>query len=156
MYIKNPNTRRDIHVPENYGGNAFKNNIYTDIVPPADDIPNSDITDIADNAPISPPLTDVPTTVSHSQKLSPQLPVNLSDSSQVFSTQESPRSAQGSIFSSLLPSVTSSHHFPFGHGIGSEELFILGMMLLIYMSPNDTGEVDSELLLLLCILLFSG
>lgn len=157
MYIKNPSSRRDIHVPENYGGNAFKNNIYTDIVPPAEDITSSTPADIADNSQTIPPRTVAPPPLSYTQKLSPQLPIQLTDSTQAQGSDAKAHSTtQSSIFSSLLPSVTSSRHFPFGHGIGSEELFILGIMLLIYMSGNDADEVDSELLLLLCILLFSG
>ncbi len=66
------------------------------------------------------------------------------------------QSRPASPLSSILPSLSLGSNFPFGHGLGSEELFILGMMLLVYTSGENGGEVDSELLLLLCILLFSG
>ena len=65
-------------------------------------------------------------------------------------------SRDGSIFSSLLPFASSSSNFPFGHGIGGEELLILGVMLLVYLSGNERGKVDNEFLLLLGLLLFSG
>ncbi len=61
-----------------------------------------------------------------------------------------------SIFSSLLPRADLSRHFPFGHGIGSEELLILAVMLMVFLSGNERGEVDSEFLLLLGLLLFAG
>ena len=61
-----------------------------------------------------------------------------------------------SIFSSLLPRGNLSSHFPFGHGIGSEELLILAVMLMVFLSGNECGEVDSEFLLLLGLLLFAG
>lgn len=155
MYIKNTRGRGELSVPENYGGNAFKNNVYTDIVPQEDD-PSPQPA-----SPSEPPRTDIGSARAVTQKISPSLPIRLAgdgenigaDPSELGQTR---RPQQGSIFSSLLPSITSSHHFPFGHGIGSEELFILGIMLLIYMSGNSTDEIDSELLLLLCILLFSG
>ena len=61
-----------------------------------------------------------------------------------------------SLLSSLLPNFDLSKHFPFGHGIGGEELLILAVMLIVFVSGNDRGEVDSELLLLLGLLLFAG
>ncbi len=61
-----------------------------------------------------------------------------------------------SIFSSLLPKGALSSHFPFGHGIGSEELLILAVMLMVFLSGNESGEVDSEFILLLGLLLFAG
>ena len=57
-----------------------------------------------------------------------------------------------SIFSSLIPHGAFTNNFPFGHGIGYEELLILGIMLSIYV----LGEADSEIMMLLSILLFAG
>ncbi len=59
---------------------------------------------------------------------------------------------QGSLFASMLGDGIFKNNFPFGHGLGSEELLILGVMLAIYAS----GEADGELMLLLGILLFAG
>ena len=61
-----------------------------------------------------------------------------------------------SLLSALLPPTLSSSHFPFGHGLGSEEILILAIMLLIFLSGNERGEVDNEALLLLGFLLFAG
>jgi hypothetical protein len=57
----------------------------------------------------------------------------------------------------LLPdSSGSAGRFPFGHGIGSEELIILAMMLLVYLSEEDGGKGDYEFLFILGLLLFAG
>lgn len=61
-----------------------------------------------------------------------------------------------SLLSAFLPPAASSSHFPFGHGLGSEELLILAIMLLILLSGNEKGESDNEALLLLGFLLFAG
>ncbi len=132
MYSRGPRERKTVNVPENYSGNAFRNNIYTDIVPEAPKEPEPQTR----QEPISPVLPSVIETVA----------------------EERPHKEHNSksLFSSLLPNLSSSSKFPFGHGIGSEELFILGIMLLIYTAGDTDQPMDSELLLLLCILLFSG
>ena len=58
------------------------------------------------------------------------------------------------LLSSLFPSKSLKNHFPFGHGIGSEEILILGIMSLIFFS--DDKEPDGELIMLLALLLFAG
>lgn len=133
MYSRGPRERETVNVPENYSGNAFRNNIYTDIAPP---LPDEAEGQRQQNAPAAPALPTVIETVA----------------------EERPHTEHGikSIFSSLLPNFSSNSRFPFGHGIGGEELFILGIMLLIYTAGDETQPMDSELLLLLCILLFSG
>ncbi|MBE6548349.1 MAG: hypothetical protein E7667_05695 [Ruminococcaceae bacterium] len=138
MYSRNSRVTESITVPENYSGNAFHNNIYTDLVP-GDLASEQDEQDKTENA--------LPQKTSHSK----------TDQSFIELTPEHKSTQTGkSIFSSLLPNISQTPHFPFGHGLGSEELFILGIMLLIYMSADNAESVDSELLLLLCILLFSG
>ena len=63
----------------------------------------------------------------------------------------------GSLFQTLLPPIGRlEEHFPFGHGIGSEEMLIMAMMLLVYLSGEDGQKPDNELLLLLGLLLFAG
>ena len=49
-----------------------------------------------------------------------------------------------------------SNHFPFGHGIGSEELLILAVMLLVFISGEQNNCPDHEFMLLLGLLLFAG
>lgn len=131
MYSRGPREQQAVNVPENYSGNAFRNNIYTDIVP---------------ESPHKPEPQSQQDTQPHI------LPTVI----EAISEEKPRKDNTRSVFSSLLPNFSSSSKFPFGHGIGSEELFILGIMLLIYMSGDDDQPMDSELLLLLCILLFSG
>ncbi len=132
MYSRGPKAKETVNVPENYSGNAFRNNIYTDIVPEIPYEPEPQIKEESTAAVL-------PTVIETVAEERPQ-------------KDNTPRS----IFSSLLPNFSSSSKFPFGHGIGSEELFILGIMLLIYTAGDSDQPMDSELLLLLCILLFSG
>jgi hypothetical protein len=63
----------------------------------------------------------------------------------------------GTLFQTLFPPIGRlEEHFPFGHGIGSEELLIMAMMLLVYLSGEDGQTPDNELLSLLGLLLFAG
>lgn len=134
MYSRGPNEREGIKIPNNYSGNAFRNT-YTDISPPDEE--QEQTQEERDDQNFLPAVCEEP-----SCNCAPQ--------------NKGRNHHSSSIFSSLLPSLSSSSNFPFGHGIGAEELFILGVMLLIYMSGDDGAPMDSELLLLLCILLFSG
>lgn len=70
----------------------------------------------------------------------------------VEDTRDTSKPYGGSLFSSILPGGIFKNNFPFGHGLGNEELLLLGIMLSIYMS----GEADGELMMLLCLLLFAG
>lgn len=65
-----------------------------------------------------------------------------------------PKEKNDTLLSSLFPSRSLKNHFPFGHGIGSEEILILGIMSLIFFS--DDNEPDGELIMLLALLLFAG
>ncbi len=131
MYSRGPREQQTVNVPENYSGNAFRNNIYTDIVP--------EVTQ--------------PESKTNQESHPTILPSVIETVAEEGPNKDN---ATRSVFSSLLPNFSSSSKFPFGHGIGSEELFILGIMLLIYTAGDDNQPMDSELLLLLCILLFSG
>lgn len=60
---------------------------------------------------------------------------------------------QGSLLSGLL----SGQHFPFGHGLGYEELLILGLILFLLREGDGSEDDDlSVTLLLLGALLFCG
>ena len=73
------------------------------------------------------------------------------------SLEKSDSKRVGSLFQTLLPPVGRlEEHFPFGHGIRSEELLIMAMMLLVYLSGEEGQKSDNELLLLLGLLLFAG
>ncbi len=130
MYSRGPRERQAINVPENYSGNAFRNNIYTDIVPEE-------------------PQPEPQTKQEHHPSILPTVIETVAE-------EKPHKDTSRSVFLSLLPNFSLSSKFPFGHGIGSEELFILGIMLLIYTAGDSDQPMDNELLLLLCILLFSG
>ena len=169
MYVRSTaDGRGGVRIPENYSGHAFRDqNPYGDMQPPT-------------RVPVSPSTAKdsrakaADTEIAYAEAL--QREEIDSDSSAFFPDPEGQDSSnaephrhesegraksvdsgmgeekRSSIFSSLLPQVTSSSRFPFGHGIGSEELLILALMLIIYLSD----EADEELLLLLGFLLFAG
>lgn len=145
----------DIRLPKNYSGNAFTSDGHkAPLSLVREDIPLSveaekkqhlspSISPIIPRAeePISPKRIPEPETVS--REIAPA--VELHDRSR-------DTRPLGSLFSSVLPNGIFKNNFPFGHGIGEEELLILGIMLSVYMS----GEEHGDLLILLAILLFAG
>lgn len=154
MYVRPPDqSRNKIKVPENYSGHAFQERrAYSDMPPPL----HLDTPQGRQNSSEDP--FDYPT-------MQPKETEILQDASEesVFSDKQesAPASAdsaspQRSLFSSLLPPASSSGHFPFGHGIGSEEILILALMLTVYLSGSEEGQIDHELLILLGLLLFAG
>ena len=150
MYVRSSNTgARTIKLPENYSGNAFSSHSpYSDMPPPTRTAqPKSDI-------PYEPPAKQ--NAISHSEESEETFSLHpLTDRGGEEKNSGDALSAS-SVFSSLLPRSDLSRHFPFGHGIGSEELLILAVMLMVFLSGNEKGEVDSEFLLLLGLLLFAG
>lgn len=159
MYARSPDpNKQSIKVPENYGGHAFRGSgIYNDMPPPARiDLPQAERspqerdrtfdydTELYSNGPdieLELPIDQAP------QNIDAYPPAPMHE-------QSSPPS-NPSIFSSLMPPTPSaSARFPFGHGLGSEELLIIAMMLMIYLADGECA--DNELLLLLGLLLFAG
>lgn len=147
MYVRPPSSQsHTVKLPENYSGNAFsKQPIYTQMPPPTRTQPMRQ----------GPPPNEAPRTLDippdeQEEYFTPthnEIEENFDDK---------PTVASPSIFSTLLPKTNLSSHFPFGHGIGSEELLIIAVMLLVFLSGNESGEVDSEFILLLGLLLFAG
>ena len=144
MYVRPPENKK-IRLPENYRGNAFgTSGEYTDMPPPirishpSYDLPPEDVS----NA--KPYNEDIPKIESRNK--------DEIDKSPTFDELTEP--VRSEIPPLTLPSDTS--RFPFGHGIGAEELLILGMMLLIFSQGSEQGEVDNHLILMLALLLFSG
>jgi len=186
MYVRQPpgNSSR-VKLPDNYSGNAFSRTPYSDMPPPARqsvpqgdylpppaanehpraDVPqkSSPLAEQLRESIYSPPPPDLPDVEKHEYQEPPRhvqditeddAPVHGDASSQKDDGQK-PREGT-SIFSSLLPRGFSKNGFPFGHGIGGEELLILGMMLLVYLSGEERGDTDNELIVLLGLLLFAG
>ena len=131
MYTRVPDKKpshNTVKIPENYSGNAFSQK-------------SLEVTCES----FSPPI--------ETQKSPPALQSATNNTSTSDnSTQEN--SNERSLLPSLFPSKSLKNHFPFGHGIGSEELLILGVMSIIFFS--DQKEPDGELIMLLALLLFSG
>ena len=154
MYVRPPDqSRNKIKIPENYSGHAFREpRAYSDMPPPLRlDTPQS--------RPIPPEeLSDITTKQPKEAELLQDAPDEPKfDEEQEYASPSAPSSAQQkSLFSSLLPPASSSGHFPFGHGIGSEEILILALMLTVYLSGSEEGKIDHELLILLGLLLFAG
>ena len=154
MYARTPDqNRQGVKIPENYGGHAFsRSGAYSDMPPPTKVEPYP--TDERRSPPPDPQkhLSDLPP--------DPEVMREAEDSSALPAIASPPSACEPptpgrSIFSSLIPpSASASSRFPFGHGIGSEELLIIAMMLTVYLAEGECA--DSELLLLLGLLLFAG
>ena len=140
--------RGRVTVPENYSGNAFTQRTLANEMPPPIYTHPSQRETPANDLPPSPPAEE---------EYSPSYTL-FEEEREKTERAEKPitRGVGESIFSSLLPKGDQSAHFPFGHGIGSEEILILSLMLMVFLSGNENGETDSELLLLLGLLLFAG
>ena len=184
MYVRQPNTNAQgtshLKIPDNYGGNAFSSSFYSDMPPPARQSAPSKTDGInktvpsLDPAPKSSPLAEKLRNPSNMdvedvservffdayQKAGDDAPHAQNDQRQSASDQAAKphdqSSSSPSLLSALIPKGSISGNFPFGHGIGSEELLILGIMLLIYLSGSERGEIDGEFIVLLGLLLFAG
>ena len=176
MYVRPSNQpRQQIHIPENYSGNAFGNHSFSDMPPPVRSTPRYDAPsrqglDIPPESKFEPdtkhniyerPINDE---IYQNNELNEKsnyddeaAPAHSSALPSHIADKEEKSKKGNSLLSSLLPNFSSnSSSFPFGHGLGSEELLILGVMLLLYISGNETGEFDREFMLLLGLLLFAG
>ena len=184
MYVRQPNTNAQstsrVKIPDNYGGNAFSSSYFGDMPPPVRQVapPKND----GINKTV-PPLDATPKSSPLAEKLRNPSNADVEDvSDRVFfdayqksgdgalhaqSDQQQSTGDQAakphdqsshtpSLLSALIPKGSISGNFPFGHGIGSEELLILGIMLLVYLSGSDRGEIDGEFIVLLGLLLFAG
>ena len=150
MYSRPPDHLRNrIKIPDNYNGNAFSG--ISDLSSRYSDVKEDNQLTVTEKEEIS----------SHTPEArppsSPPTIKNEEDDTKISISQASPSrniAPQSNLLSSLLPTfIGSASHFPFGHGIGHEELLILAMMAMIFMSE---GETDNELILLLGLLLFAG
>ena len=186
MYVKQPSSASSnnarIKIPDNYGGNAFSSSYYADMPPPArQSVPNQteqntkpSSSPISESPPKSSPLVD---RLRHSEPLDDDIAsaddqVAPTPPESIVNNSSTPRAAYAesadkdtatqasshttSLLSSLIPKTSFLGNFPFGHGIGGEELLILGIMLLVYLSGYEKGEIDGEFIILLALLLFAG
>lgn len=162
MYVRPPDRgRQTVKIPENYSGSAFRD-ISSTYPPPISPQKRAEPS-LTDEFPPSP----VPTPRDHFEILDNGFDRSDANLEPPHGTEKgeveeevSPASVEGPVslptkklsgfLSGSLP--LSERSFPFGHGIGSEELLILAMMLLVFLSEED----DRELLLYLGLLLFAG
>ena len=167
MYVRPPNTTSErIKIPENYRGNAFgSSGEYTDMPPPirlphaSYDLPPEESRESQRQKEIDEARQQEERQFSlphTTPNIASPTKISEDDIKPALSLPHAEETAKNPIFSSLLPPTNHSAHFPFGHGIGTEELLILGMMLLIFTHGSELGESDNELILLLALLLFSG
>lgn len=145
MYTRVPDKKSskplEFSIPENYAGNAFNGAArYNGIFDEPNNNPELIAKDIlpepSDIEPPSDSIDSVINTASQPKEISP--PKNEISQFIPFATAKSLK-----------------NHFPFGHGIGSEELLILGIMTLLFTSEDDSST-DAELIMLLALLLFAG
>ena len=171
MYVRPPNnTTERIKIPENYRGNAFgATGEYTDMPSPIRlprseyDLPPEEYREqspLRANAPSSTrdaALSERDGNILNIEKSHIDQPETAEKAVVTHSPQLAPDATSAPpIMSTLLHQTNSSARFPFGHGIGTEELLILGVMLLVFTHGSESGEYDNTLILLLALLLFSG
>jgi len=126
--------RRGVYVPPNYSGTAI--GMDSGPTPRFDDLPQ------VSNLP-KPSVDSLPT-----EGEQPPMEEATVVSSVASATPANP-----------LGMLLNSQHFPFGHGLGYEELFLLGLLLfLMKEKPDDAKDGDdlSLTLLLIGVLLFCG
>lgn len=176
MYVRPPNlNRQKIKVPENYSGSTFGvGRDYNDMPPPVRqmpnkydlppnrdcDLPQDDQEYISYRSPEpfetpTEPTPDINERIEDHNKNIAEVTKKTEKKDLIVSASSKPDN-RSSLFSLLLPPGSSQGHFPFGHGLGSEELLILGIMLLVFLHGNENGAPDNEFLLLLGLLLFAG
>ena len=157
MYVRPPSqTRQRIKIPENYSGHAFTGNgDYSDMPPPVRQVPQKlDLPPSHDTQEYeSLPAVSEKEIPENEDNTIPQNHRSEAAAEDSLSTITQPRD---SLLSLLLPPINNNSHFPFGHGIGGEELLILGIMLLVFLHGSESGQNDNEFLILLALLLFSG
>lgn len=142
MGVREPSYRQSIRIPPNYSGTAVGETPPEGVSPAHDGIALED-------------LSAKERTVQFVEgALSTDIPVSDTPAAKV--TDE--RQASVETVTSPLTALFTGHHFPFGHGIGREELLLLGLIFFL-LQDRDADSADPELsvtLLLLGILLFCG
>ena len=154
MYVRPPQAGRSrVDIPENYGGSAFNaSGYYNDMPPPARQTPSRK-EEASEMQNLPQRYIDG---INGGHVESERATERRDDDSHEGGDEEQGKAKAASLLSSLVPSINSSSHFPFGHGIGGEELLILGIMLLVYLSGVENGKTDNEFILLRALLLFAG
>ena len=134
-----------IQIPEHYSGCAFSP-APSKKAPSASEKHTPTFLEVAKPSPT--PITSQP----KAEKAPPPLPPPKEEEPNPHESEEKKNSVQASApapFASLFGNL--GHSFPFTHGLGFEELLILGLILLL-----SRNEGESDAVLLLGLLLFCG
>ena len=133
MPSREPSYRhRHVRVPSNYSGNAFRSDDTAESLPAEDVRPHFEDLPRVSNLPVTVP-----------SEPSADMPLD--------TPEEKPSEAIPA--SAGLRSLLDGSHFPFGHGLGYEELFLLGLMVLLLKEGDGDGDTYETLLLLGALLL---
>ena len=133
--------RQGVRIPANYAGTAI-GATPPDGVPPATDG-------------ITLPEVTVKKTVESTAKAASESEGTFSRTAAELIPNPSPTATATAV--SPMAGILSGRHFPFGHGVGYEELLILGLILCLIRETGADAEEDiSATVLLLCALLFLG
>ncbi len=140
---REPSYRQAVRIPPNYSGTAIGS-------PPPDGVSPATggvaLPMPLDLPPVEEPREEAPPREAVSPAEKPM------EENETQSTVYRPKE-QGSLLSGLF----SGQHFPFGHGLGYEELLLLGLILFLLREGEGPGDDDlSMTLLLLGALLFCG
>lgn len=145
-----------LRVPENYSGYAFSGGRARQETPPrqidiAKPTPAPQKPDLPPALPSASPGEDVPKTSVRAEV--PKTPLEAPNSlgEHPHQKEENARQAQSvGLSEQILPRIGGAG-FPFGHGIGFDELLLLGLIVLLHGS-----EQGSDVVLWLILLLFMG
>ena len=144
MYSRyNNRPERPIKVPENYSGYAF-----SERREPQNDIPHR--IDVAKPTPA--PAKETPSDIAMPPPPRTLLlpPAKASESKVSTPLEKVAETASTPLFEGV-PEKRGTKTFPFGHGIGFEEMLLIGLIILLHGS-----EQGSDTVLWLALLLFMG
>lgn len=144
-YTSDGRKRAGVYIPPNYSGTAMT--AESPPIPHFENLPQASQLPIAYPEPPEPPERPIRLPPSEAEPSPP----SISDPESSL-----PSSPTRSI---RLGDFLNSSHFPWGHGIGKEEIFLLGILWLLMMEEKEGGEDMGDLpltLFLLGALLFCG
>lgn len=145
-----------LRVPENYSGYAFSGGRARQETPPrqidiAKPTPAPQKPDLPPALPSASPGEDVPKTSVRAEAQKALSEASKDLDGHLHQKEENARQAQSvSLSEQILPRIGGTS-FPFGHGIGFDELLLLGLIVLLHGS-----EQGSDVILWLILLLFMG
>lgn len=146
MYSRYQNRpERPVQLPENYSGIAFSRKSEPDVAKRSTE---------SIRQTTAPPKSPYPARLP--SPVPPPLPEPIQEELPEEAPQQPPPPVPSPVPSALPHAVEGllgnfKNSFPFGHGMGSEELLLIGLILLL----SQNGE-DRDMILWLALLLFSG